>query len=477
MISARTYKVSCVVALSATLFGCAANRDWQAPAAAKPGSLAIARSLASASVQANAWPTDVWWSSFGDPQLDKLIGEALSGSPTLAVAEARLHAAQAIVTQARGNRSPTTTVDLQSTRERYSANDLIPPPYGGSYVTDSRLALDFSYDLDFWGRNRKALESAEADVQAADADRAAARLALTVAVARAYIQLNLQYALHDVALDNLKQENALLDLTQQRVKAGLETTARVGQQQAITALTRAGVTYTQGSIDLARSELAALVGAGPDRGLDLARPQLSPPEKVALPSALPVDLLSRRPDIVARKWRVEAASRGVAAAEAAFYPNVNLVAFAGLQSIGLSNLFAAPSRIVGAGPAVHLPVFNRGQLQGALQGQRAQYEESVGQYNEALIAAVHDVADVVTNFNSLEEEAAEQQEAEVAADNAYAATLDRYKAGLDNYLTVLSSQTQLLLTRALRAELLARRLALSTDLVRALGGGYAPPRN
>jgi NodT family efflux transporter outer membrane factor (OMF) lipoprotein len=475
MISARAYKVSCVIALSSALFGCAADRDWKAPAAATPDSLASARSLAAAAVDANAWPTDAWWRSFADPQLDKLIDEALSGSPTLAIAEARLHAAQAIVTQARGARAPATAVNLQTTRERYSANDLIPPPYGGSVVTDSRLALDFSYDLDFWGRNRQALESAEAGAKAADADRAAARLALTVAVARAYIQLDLQYALHDVSLDNLKQETALLDLTQQRVKAGLETTARVGQQQAITALTRAGVTYTQASIDLTRSELAALVGTGPDRGLDLARPHLSPPEPFALPSTLPVDLLSRRPDIVARKWRVEEASRGVAAAEAAFYPNVNLVAFAGLQSIGLSNLFDAPSRIAGIGPAVHLPVFNRGQLRGALQGQRAQYEESVGQYNEVLIGAVHDVADVVTNFNSLKEEAAEEEEAQVAAENAYAVTLDRYKAGLDNYLTVLSSQTQLLLTRALRAELLARRLSLSTDLVRALGGGYTPP--
>jgi len=475
MMTLRVYKISLFLALGGALFGCAASRDWKAPAPTSPDSLASTRSLAAAAVDASAWPTDAWWHSFGDPQLDTLIDEALSGSPTLAIAEARLHAAQAIVTQARGARAPQATVNLQTTRERYSANELIPPPYGGSYVTDSRLALDFSYDLDFWGRNRKVLESAEAGVKAADADRAAARLALAVAVARAYIQLDLQYALHEVSQDNLKQENALLELTQQRVKAGLETTARVGQQQAITALTRAGVTYTQASIDLTRSELAALVGAGPDRGLDLRRPELSQPQKLALPAALPVDLLSRRPDIVAQKWRVEEASRGVAAAEAAFYPNVNLVAFAGLQSIGLSSLFEAPSRIVGIGPAVHLPVFNRGELQGALQGRRAQYEESVGQYNEVLIGAVHDVADVLTNFHSLEEEAKDEQEAQIAAENAYAVTLDRYKAGLDNYLTVLSSQNQLLLTRALRAELLARRLSLSTDLIRALGGGYTPP--
>jgi outer membrane protein TolC len=111
-----------------------------------------------------------------------------------------------------------------------------------------------------------------------------------------------------------------------------------------------------------------------------------------------------------------------------------------------------------------------------LQGQQAQFEESVGNYNQALIGAVHDVADVVTNWSALEEESIEEREAAVAAQNAYDVTMERYKAGLDNYLTVLNSQNQLLLTQALGAEIIARRLTLSTDLVRALGGGYQPPR-
>ena len=456
------------------LAGCAADRNWIAPKPTAPQSLASSRSLAHATVDASAWPADTWWHSFGDPQLDRLIDEALAGSPSLAIAEARLHAAQALVTQANGARRPSTTVDAQSTRERFSANDIYPPPFGGGWVTESRAALDFSYDLDFWGHNRKLLESAQANVNAAAADRAAARLALTVALTRAYIQLDLQYALHDVSLDNLKQETSLLDLTQQRVSAGLETVARVGQQQAITALTRAGVTYTQSSIDLAKAEIAAIVGAGPDRGLELSRPHLAAPDKIALPAALPADLIGRRPDIVAQRWRVEAASRGVAAAEADFYPNINLTAFAGLQSIALGTLLNGESRTYGVGPALHLPIFNRGELQGALQGQRARYEESIGQYDATLIGAVRDVANVITNWNALEEESAEEQEAQVAAENAYSITVDRYKAGLDNYLTVLSSQNQLLLTHALRAELAARRMSLSTDLVRALGGGYAP---
>jgi len=440
-----------------------------------PESLSAQNTLASVTVQEQSWPVDAWWKAFGDPQLDKLMDEALAGAPTLTIAEARLHAAQAAVLQASGVLKPNIAVNAETTRERFSAHELAPPPYGGSYVTDSRLALDFSYDIDFWGRNRKALEAARANVQAADADRAAARLALTVAIARAYIQLDLQYALHDVAVSNQQQESGLLDLTRERAKAGLETTARVGQQEAITSLTSAGVTYTQASIDLAKTGLADLVGAGPDRGRELARPHLTVAGQLALPSKLPADLLGRRPDVAAQRWRVESASRGIASAEAAFYPNINLVAYAGLQAVGLSNLFQGSSTIVGVGPAFHLPVFNRDELRSALQGRRAQFEESVGQYNQTLIDAAQEVANVVTNWSALEEEATQERQAAVAALNAYNITVQRYRAGLDNYLTVLSSQNQLLLTQALGAEITARRLSLSTDLVRALGGGYVPP--
>jgi len=459
----------------ASLAGCVTDRDWHPPATVAPESLSAQNTLASVTVQEQSWPVDAWWKAFGDPQLDKLMDEALAGAPTLTIAEARLHAAQAAVLQASGVLKPNIAVNAETTRERFSAHELAPPPYGGSYVTDSRLALDFSYDIDFWGRNRKALEAARANVQAADADRAAARLALTVAIARAYIQLDLQYALHDVAVSNQQQESGLLDLTRERAKAGLETTARVGQQEAITSLTSAGVTYTQASIDLAKTGLADLVGAGPDRGRELARPHLTVAGQLALPSKLPADLLGRRPDVAAQRWRVESASRGIASAEAAFYPNINLVAYAGLQAVGLSNLFQGSSTIVGVGPAFHLPVFNRDELRSALQGRRAQFEESVGQYNQTLIDAAQEVANVVTNWSALEEEATQERQAAVAALNAYNITVQRYRAGLDNYLTVLSSQNQLLLTQALGAEITARRLSLSTDLVRALGGGYVPP--
>ncbi|MGH8140436.1 MAG: efflux transporter outer membrane subunit [Steroidobacteraceae bacterium] len=477
----RLHAALALGALSSTFMGgCVTDRDWRSARPVAPGSLAADRALRAAQVDSAAWPAEDWWSSYGDSQLDVLIAEALRGSPSLQSAQARLRAAQAQATQTSAARLPSTALSAEATRQRYSQNGLYPPPFAGSYLTDGRLALDLDYDIDFWGRNREAIESARADVRAAQADRAAARLALTVAVARAYFQLDLQFALLDVAQGSLEQQSAILQLTRQRAATGLENTARVKQSEASVALTRAAVDSTGASIKLIRAQLGDLLGAGPDRGADLERPRLQGPEHAALPSRLPAELLGRRPDIVAQRWRVESAAHGVAAAEAAFYPNVNLVAFAGFQSIGLSKLLDSGSAIVGVGPALSLPVFNRRELRGALEAQQAQYDLAVAQYNQTLIDAVNDVAGVVTNWDALVQESAEARIAEEAAGNAYAITQQRYRAGLDNYLTVLSSQNEVFITKAIRAQLLARQLDLTADLVRALGGGYPatpPPGN
>ncbi len=464
----------------ALVSGCINDRDWHAPRPVAASNLTAVRTLATAQINEDAWPQDNWWHAYGDPQLDTLMTEALAGSPTLQIAQARLRQAQALATRASAPRLPNTTVDAETTRQRYSANSIYPPPFAGNWYTDGRVALDFSYDLDFWGHNREVLESARANVRAAGADEAAARLALTVAVARAYFNFSLQFALLDIANASLVQQNTILDLTQQRATRGLENVARVKQSEGTVALTRAGVQYEEAAIKVVRSQLGALVGAGPDRGVDLQRPALQAPRKIELPSTLPAELLGRRPDIVAQRWRVESATRGVSAAEAAFYPNVNLTAFAGFQAIGLGNLFNGGSGIAGAGPAVSLPIFNRRELHGALQSQQAQYDYAVAQYNQTLIDAVNDVANVVTNWDGLVRESDEARVAEDAAQSAYSITRDRYRAGLDNYLTVLSSENQVFFTQAIRAQLLARELNLTADLVRALGGGYSadtPPGN
>jgi NodT family efflux transporter outer membrane factor (OMF) lipoprotein len=471
----RPVWIASVAAIVAALTGCVERGDWHATPAIAPQNLIASRTLAGATVDAKAWPTDTWWTGYGDPQLDNLIEESFMGSPSLEIAQARLRAAQSQVTRTKAARLPLTSIDAQVEKQRYAENGLYPPPYAGSWVTSGQATLDFSYDFDFWGRNREALQSARANVQAAEADKAAARLALSIAVARAYFQLDMYYAYLEVAQANLDQQNSILDLTRQRVAAGLENNARVKQSEAMVALIRASVDATAAGIETSRNAIAALVGVGPDRGLDLQRPHITAPTAISLPSALPVDLLGRRPDVEAARWRVESAARGVASSEAAFYPNINLVAFAGLQSVGLSKLFDASDVVAGGGPAMSLPVFNRGALRGALEAQQAQYDLSVGQYNQSLIDAIHDVADVMSNWSSNENERADAQAALEAAQHSYDLTRERYTAGLDNYLSVLSAENQVFLSQFLLAGLQSRRLSTSTDLIRALGGGYSPP--
>lgn len=470
-----TSRTLLAAALLVALSGCVDRGGWQAAPQVTPAQLTATRTLAGTPVDASAWPSEGWWHGYGDPQLDALVEEAIAGSPSLLAAEARLRAAQGQALTAGALKLPSVALDAQVTRQRYPENDLYPPPYAGNYYNSGRVALDLSYDIDFWGRNRALLASARSGVEAAEADRAAARLALAVAVVRAYVQLDLWYALLDVANDQVKQQTSILQLTQERVDAGLENVARVKQSEGSLALTRAGIAAAQANIELARNQLGALVGAGPDRGQGLSRPRLTAPAAIALPAALPADLLGRRPDVAAARAQVQGAAQGIKAAEADFYPNVNLTAFAGLQSIGLGQLFEGSGTTVGVTPALSLPLFNRRQLRGALEVHQAQYDALVGQYNQTLIDAVHDVADVVTNWRALERETLEQQTALAAAQRSYDLTTERYRAGLDNYLTVLSTENQLLLAQAVGAQLAAQRLTFSVNLVRALGGGYTPP--
>src|SRR5947208_2813689 len=303
----RKLPVVLPLALVATLAGCVERGGWKSAPRLEPRSLTASQALAGAKIDAAAWPAEGWWRGLGDPQLDALVDEALAGSPSLEVAQARLRAAQGDAIAAGAARLPAGALDAETTRQRYPEHGLFPPPYAGSYVTDARLALDFSFEIDFWGRNRALLAAARSGVEAAEADRAAARLALTVAVARAYVQLDLWYQLLDVTNENLRQQSAILELTQQRVSAGLENTARVKQSEGNVALTRVGVASVEANIELARNQLADLAGAGPDRGQRLERPRLAPPSGIALPSALPADLLARRPDVAAARARVEAA--------------------------------------------------------------------------------------------------------------------------------------------------------------------------
>jgi len=413
-----------------------------------------------------------WWTAFGDATLSSLVERALADNPTLKASQARVERARAGVSAAEAARRPQVGGSFDATRERLSANAIYPPPLGGSTVTLANLQAQASWDLDLFGRNRAALEAAVGNELAAQADRAAARLVLSTNVARTYLQLARLETQRDVAARALQQRGETLGLVSQRVRAGLDTNVELRQSEGALPETRQQIEALDEQIAIARHALAALTAQPPSAFDDLA-PRIGNLRAVALPTALPADLLGRRPDIAAARWRIEAALQDVAGARAEFYPNVNLAAFIGLSSIGLEQLLRASSGQWGAGPAIHLPIFDAGRLRANLRARSADVDVAVETYNGSVLDAVRDAADQIGSLQSIDRQRAEQAQAQASAESAYDLALQRYRAGIGTYLTVLTAETNVLQQRRQSADLDARALDVRVALVRALGGGYA----
>jgi len=472
--NAHLARVAVLVGASVLIGGCASTAGLSTQAQPHSAAqLAAERSLAGTATAA-PWPDTDWWKALNDPQLDRLIDEALAGSPTLRVAEARTRQALAVAGVAQSALYPKINGDAELTREHPSERGGTPLPPGSNWATLHQLEATLSWEIDFWGKNREAYESALGAARVADIDAYAARLALSVNIAHAYVQLQRAYLQLDLAEATLKQRDQVYALTRDRNAAGVDSLLEVKQAESALPATREQIAQWREAIALARNQLAALLGQGPDRGLAIARPAASTGASVALPSALPAELLGRRPDLTAQRLRIEALSHDIASARAEFYPNVNLAAFVGLQSLGAAGFFSGASRMVGFGPAVTLPIFDAGRLRGNLAAKNAGYDIAVEQYNQMLADALRDVVDQIASFRSVDEQRKQQALAVATARQAYDLALLRYREGLGNYLQVLTTEAQWLSQQSLDAELQARRLTLSIDLVRALGGGFDP---
>jgi NodT family efflux transporter outer membrane factor (OMF) lipoprotein len=472
--NAHVVHISILLCASFLVGACASTAGLSPQAEPRNASqLSGERSLAGTPTAA-PWPQNDWWKSLNDPQLDRLIDEALAGSPTLRVAEARTRQALAVAGVARSQLFPQINADAELIREHPSKNGATPLPPGKSWATLHQLEATLSWEIDFWGKHREAYESALGTARVADIDAHAARLALSVNIAHAYVQMQRAYLQLDIAEATLKQRDQIFALTRDRNAAGVDSLLEVKQAESALPATREQIAQWKEAIELSRHQLAALLGQGPDRGLAITRPSASAGASVALPSALPAELLGRRPDLTAQRLRIEALSHDIASARAEFYPNVNLAAFVGLQSLGAAGFLTGASRMVGFGPAITLPIFDAGRLRGNLAAKNAGYDIAVEQYNQMLADALRDVVDQIASFRSVDEQRAQQALAVATARQAYDLALLRYREGLGNYLQVLTTEAQWLAQQSLDAELQARRLALSIDLVRALGGGFDP---
>jgi len=466
----RLHLLAAAAALTLALAGCVSSGGLHPDSTPiDPATLEAERSLAHLS--AAAWPSTDWWSGLGDPQLDALIAEALRDNPGLGVADARARAAQAEAGIAEAARGPSVNGGAAVAGARPPAALLGDKAH---FAMAKYGYASFKWDLDLWGGKRAAWEAAVGQARAAEVDARAARIELSGNVARAYAQLGYAFTQQDLAAGELKRANQSRELTRQRVAAGIDNQIQLKQGDAEVASAEQQVALASRAVDAARSSLSVLLGKGPDRGLQIARPQLLRPAELAVPSNLPLDLVGHRADLVAARWRVEAAGKDIKAAKTEFLPNISIGAMAGVISMGGGNPFSLPGRFYQFGPSLSLPIFDGGRLRANLSGKDAQYDLAVAQYNQTLVGALNQVADDLSALQSLQQQIDAQQRAQDAALQAWQLAEQRYKAGVGSYLEALSVRQQLLAAERGTAALEAQQVDLSVQLIQALGGGFQP---
>ena len=387
-----------------------------------------------------------------------LIERSLADSPTLKAAQARLARAGANVGAADAARGPQVNGSFDATRQRFSANGLYPPPIAGSTQDTATLQASGSWDLDLFGRNRAVLDAAIGVERAAAADRDAARVLLSSNVARTYLQLARLVEQREVASRSLAQRDELLGLIRQRVQAGIDTAVELRQGEALLPETRQLLEALDEQIEprAPRARRAQRAAA--------ERPRCTEPAVCRADDGEPARGAAGRPARPARRHQCGAlAHRGGDAATSMRRAPSSIRtstsrAFVGLSSIGLDRLLRSGSEQYGAGPAIHLPIFDAGRLRANLRGKASDLDLAIENYNGAVVDAVHDVADQLGSLQSLERQRREQTLAQTAAELTYDLATQRYRAGLGTYLTVLNAEASVLTARRLSADLLARAL-------------------
>ncbi|MDL5033543.1 efflux transporter outer membrane subunit [Pelomonas sp. APW6] len=436
-------------------------------------------------------PAPDWWRALGDAQLDALMDEALSGAQDPLAAQARLRQAQALAGLAQAGQSPRVSVSAGWSAE-HPASRAVPASQGGGQLTRQwRGTVGVDWTPDLWGGQDAEWKAALGDVRAAELSAQEARIQLSVALVQAYLQLAYAHVQGDIAQAEFDRVTDVRRLTLQRLDSGLATQAQLRQTDSDLASASQQQLQARRQVVAAQHALSTLAGQGPGRGERLARPAwpgsaASPWSAVPSPSAraevppvqslpsLPLGLLDRRTDVLAARWRVEAAGARIHVARAAFQPQLNLGALAGLAASRGGDLLRSGAGTYSASLGLTLPLLDGGRRRAGLALQEAQYDEAVAHYNQTLIRAVNEVADQLQAQRSLAEQLDQQQRAREAADEAWQLAQQRYTAGVGSYLDALSVRQQLLVAEQRLATLQSQRLQDSLALVLALGGGFQP---
>ncbi|MBU6199588.1 MAG: efflux transporter outer membrane subunit [Xanthomonadaceae bacterium] len=455
------------IAASALVAGCAIPPRPAHPDVAHAALLAGIESSSTA-----AWPDRAWWTRYHDAQLDDLQARALRDAPTLVVARARLDQAERYVDVARADAGATVSGNAQLQRDRLSEQGLIPSQFlGFNWYGQGDLGLSFNYDFDFWGSHGADIAAATDRARAAAAERDSAASMIAAAVADTYFGWQADQARLAIAREIVAGYTRGRTIAAARAHQGLDANDVVHRADAELAAAREQVAMLEGDTRIQLAALAGLLGVAPADLPKLTAHSL-PPATAALPANAGLDLIARRADVAASRWRVEAALKDVDVARAAFYPDVSLSAMAGFSSIDLGKLLSPGSTVFAAGPALHLPIFEGGRLRARFGVSQAALAAAVADYRAAVVDAAREVSAQALKLRQIQERRQQSAEQLAAKAQLLASARARMRQGLSDAVPALDAGETLDRQRDASVQLDAAALSAEIALTRALGGGY-----
>lgn len=458
-------RIVTAVALGLVLAGCTLGPDYRRPAVPTPGVWRDGQPAPDPVSLADL----PWWELFEDEELRGLVQAALEANNDLRIAVTRVDQARAQLGVTRAAQFPEINAGASATTNRISDN-IRPRGQGGETDLLSTTA-DLAFEIDLWGRLRRATEAARADLLASEETRRAVVMTLVSDVGSAYLQLRELDAELETTRRNVASRRQSLQIVRDRFDAGLTSVLDLRQAEAELASTAAQIPDLERQVAQTENQLSILLGRNPG-GISRGRPLTGQTFPPAVPAGLPSALLERRPDIRQSEQGLVAANARIGVAKAAFFPQISLTGFFGVESVALSSLFTGPSRIWQFGPTVTLPIFNAGRNRANLALIEAQQREALIRYGQAIQQAFREAEDALVAHRKAREALVEQEAAVRASQEALTVAELRYTSGLTGYLDVLDAQRTLLAAEIAQSRTLLSQLVAVVQLYRALGGGW-----
>ncbi len=472
-ISLKPVLIAGAFALLVAVSGCAVGPDYLRPTLSLPETFGQndADSIAGSSMAKEKKLLAPWWTLFADPTLDSVVQQALANNVDVRLAAAQVEEAESILRQTNSSIFP--EVDLGANGSRSRVSTLTAQPSIAPFIrNDRRVAASTSFELDFWGKLRRASESARAQALASTYGRDVVMLTLAGTTTQAYFSLRSLDAQIAALTNSVKTRGETYDVVKSRVDAGVASDLDLNQALGARADIAAQLKELQRQRAVFEHQLGTLTGK-----LDLKITSGSPqelPVPPVLPAGLPSSLLDRRPDIRAAEQSLVAANAQIGVAKAALFPTISLTGAYGGQSAALDQLFNSGARIWSTGFGLALPIFDAGRNLAKLDQSEARQKQSLANYQKTVETAFREVADAISNVRqSAMAEADLQVRFDAAAKSLELAGI-RYDAGYVGYLDVLDAQrtandSQLALVRNRQS-----RLAYTVDFIKSLGGGWEP---